>query len=84
VSRNLEGAIGLAAVMVLCLFTAELTLGLISRSVRQFQVFELSMAFKNLFFAFLMPLLVVALLAAMTRELGKIPQLLDWLKQLRP
>jgi type III secretion protein T len=84
VGRNLEGAVGMAAVMVLCLFTAELTLGFISRSVRQFQVFELSMAFKNLFFACLMPLLVIALLASMTRELAKIPQLLEWLKQLRP
>jgi type III secretion protein T len=84
IGRNLQGAVGLAAVMVLCLFTAELALGFISRSVRQFQVFDLSLAFKNLFFAILMPLLIGAMLAAMSRELATIPQLLEWLKQLRP
>jgi type III secretion protein T len=83
VGQNLEGAIGMASVMLLCLFTAELALGFMSRSARQFQVFELSMAFKNLFFAVLMPLLIAAMLAYISRELLKLQQLPDWLKMMR-
>jgi type III secretion protein T len=82
VSQSLEGAIGMASVMLLCLFTAELALGFMSRSARQFQVFELSMAFKNLFFACLMPLLIVAMATYLAREIAKIPQVLDVLRSL--
>jgi type III secretion protein T len=83
VGQNLEGAIGMAGVMLLCLFTAELALGFMSRSARQFQVFELSMAFKNLFFAVLMPLLIAAILALIMRELNKLQWLPEWLRLMR-
>jgi type III secretory pathway component EscT len=69
--------------MLMCLFTAELALGFMSRSARQFQVFELSMAFKNLFFVVLMPMLIAAILAYIAREVGKLNQLLDWLRLLK-
>ncbi len=83
VGQTLEGAIGLASVMLLCLFTADFVLGLMSRSTRQFQVFELSMAFKNLFFAILMPILVVAMLAYISREIARVPALMDVLRLLK-
>jgi type III secretion protein T len=83
VGQTMEGALGLASVMLLCLFTAELALGFMSRSARQFQVFELSLAFKNLFFAVLMPLLIAAMLVYIGREVAKLQQLPEWLRMVR-
>ena len=75
-------AVAIAAVLLTCMFAADLALGLISRSVQQFQVFELSLNIKNMVYAFLMPVFALPILSLVTDQLRPLSNLLELLESL--
>lgn len=80
----LQSALAMAAPALIFLFAIDLALALATRSTRQFQVFELNLTIKNTAFVFFMPVIAGALAVAMSREISRIPALLDTLKAILP
>ena len=76
-------AFSIAGVVLIALFSIDLAFGLAARSIRQFQVFELSLNVKNLAFVILLPLLAFPLfkiIEAQIRPLENLDNLLGLLK----
>lgn len=68
--RMMQIALLLVAPIMVALLAADLMLGYLSRLAPQIQVFDLSLAVKNLLFTFLMALYAVFLAPAMMTEIG--------------
>ncbi len=80
----LKQALGMAAPTLIFLFAIDLALALATRSTRQFQVFELNLTIKNTAFVFFMPVIAGALAVAMSREITRIPALLEKMREILP
>ena len=83
ITSTLLSAFSIAGVVLIALFSIDLAFGLAARSIRQFQVFELSLNVKNLAFVILLPLLAFPLfkiIEAQIRPLENLDSLLGLLK----
>ena len=68
--RIMQISILIVAPIVVGLLLADIALGFLSRMTPQFHVFDLSLAVKNLLFAFLMVVYAVFLVPIMLSEIG--------------
>lgn len=80
--RVMQLALLLVAPIMVALLAADLMLGYLSRLAPQIHVFDLSLAVKNLLFAFLMVLYATFLAPAMMTEIGALHGTYDMLRTL--
>ena len=72
-----------AGVILIALFSIDLAFGLAARSIRQFQVFELSLNLKNLAFVILLPLLAYPLFRIIETKISSLENLDKLLEMLK-
>jgi type III secretion protein T len=82
--RVMQLALLLVAPIMVALLAADLMLGYLSRLAPQIHVFDLSLAVKNLLFAFLMVIYAIYLAPAMMTEIGALHATFDMLRALAP
>jgi type III secretion protein T len=75
ITSTLMSAFSIAGVILIALFSIDLAFGLAARSIRQFQVFELSLNLKNLAFVILLPLLAYPLFRIIETKISSLENL---------
>lgn len=70
------GALMQGAALLIALVVAEVGMALATRSARQIHLFDLSMSVKSLAFAVLLPILAPSIVAAVSRHIARVPDLL--------